>query len=178
MIRWILGLILGLMVWVEPAGAAGVSDLQKAAAAGGAKAQYELGVRYEYGQDVDQDYTKAAEWTRKSADQGYADAQYNMGLMYEYGQGVSGSLTEAGKWYDKAAAQGMEGAIQAKGMLKRKLNPPARPRSAKTAAPEPSAGEGASSKDGRPSPFGSRGMSNRDKMRERARQADRPRPGG
>ncbi len=48
---------------------------------GYAKTQIYLGIKYNEGQGVRQDYVKAAE-------QGIADAQLNLGVMYEYGQGV------------------------------------------------------------------------------------------
>jgi len=42
---------------------------------GDAKAQYELGLLYVYGDGIPQDYTKATELFSKAAEQGYADAQ-------------------------------------------------------------------------------------------------------
>lgn len=171
MTRW--GTVLAVLAALVagPAGADEISDLKRAAAAGDAKAQYDLGVKYEYAQGVDKDYGKAAEWTAKSAAQGYADAQYNLGLMYEYGQGVGQSLDEAGKWYGLAAAQGMKGAIQAQGMLARKRNPPPSPT---YAAPKPATAPDDPSATGdprdRPSPFGNRGS---DRMGSR-RGSDRP----
>ena len=42
----------------------------KAAEQGNAKAQYNLGLRYENGQGVAQDYGKAVEWYTKAAEQG------------------------------------------------------------------------------------------------------------
>ncbi|MCD8237521.1 MAG: sel1 repeat family protein, partial [Prevotellaceae bacterium] len=47
----------------------------KAAEQGNAKAQNALGVCYEKGQGVVQDFIKAAEWYAKAAEQGDADAQ-------------------------------------------------------------------------------------------------------
>jgi len=49
---------------------------------GNANAQTELGLMYEYGQDVAQDYTEAVKWYRAAADQGLAAAQYNLAGMY------------------------------------------------------------------------------------------------
>ncbi len=126
MTKWSLSVALAFLVASAPLSAATVSELQKAANAGDAKAQYELGVKYEYGQGVDQNYGKAAEWTRKSAEQGYADGQYNYGLMLEYGQGVGKNLAEADAWYARAAEQGMKGAVQARAMLARRRRVPAR----------------------------------------------------
>ena len=47
-----------------------------------ASAQFERGLRYYCGDGVPVDYSKAAEWYRKSADQGFARAQCNLGFMY------------------------------------------------------------------------------------------------
>ena len=76
------------------------------AEAGGARAQYDLGVMYSNGQGVLQDYAEAARWYRLAADQGYADAQSNLGYIYEYGEGVLQDYAEAVRWYRLAADQG------------------------------------------------------------------------
>ena len=54
-----------------------------AAEQGHAEAQFNLGVMYDIGQGVKQDYFKAVEWYQKAAEQGLAYAQYNLGVMYE-----------------------------------------------------------------------------------------------
>lgn len=41
-----------------------------------AKAQFNLGVMYDEGRYVSQDYKKAYEWYAKAAEQGYTKAQY------------------------------------------------------------------------------------------------------
>jgi len=48
---------------------------RKAAEQGNANAQLNMGLCYETGRGVQQDYAKAAEWYRKAADQGFALAQ-------------------------------------------------------------------------------------------------------
>ena len=83
-----------------------IADVRIRANMGDARAQYNLGLRYDNGQGVSQDYTEAVKWYRKAADQGHARAQYNLGLCYDNGQGVSQDYTEAVKWYRKAADQG------------------------------------------------------------------------
>ena len=100
-------LSLGLVqaVWAD-----NVPDFKKtlqAAEQGYAKAQYNLGVAYEKGKGVRQDYTQAVQWYRKAAEQGYADAQSNLGVMYEEGQGASQDYAQAVQWYRKAAEQGL-----------------------------------------------------------------------
>ena len=85
-------------------------DIRKAAENGDAEAQYNLGLMYNNGDGVQQDYAEALKWYHKAAEQGNADAQYNIGDMYHDGEGVSRDYAEAAKWYHKAAKQGHAGA--------------------------------------------------------------------
>ena len=50
--------------------------------------QYNLGIFYQNGIGVKQDFKQAVKWFRKSADQGYTRSQVNLGLMYNKGVGV------------------------------------------------------------------------------------------
>lgn len=68
--------------------------------------QFNLGVRYYYGDGVPQIYSEAVKWFRKAAEQGNANAQYNLGVCYENGDGVPQNYSEAVKWYKRAAEQG------------------------------------------------------------------------
>jgi curved DNA-binding protein CbpA len=70
---------------------------------GHAKAQFNLGVMYDQGQFVAQDYAQAASWYLKAAEQGNANAQYNLAHKYKAGQGVIQDDTRAAYWYRKAA---------------------------------------------------------------------------
>ena len=83
-----------------------LNALKNTAAQGDATAQYNLGLMYEFGQGVAQDYAEAVSWYRKAANQGDADGQFNLGLMYDLGQGVAQDYAEAVSWYRKAANQG------------------------------------------------------------------------
>ena len=67
---------------------AALSQLRTPANQGYAVAQTTLGVMYENGQGVPQDYAQAVAWYRKAADQGLAVAQVNLGVMYKNGHGV------------------------------------------------------------------------------------------
>jgi len=80
-----------------------IKELQKLAEAGDSNAMRELGLCYENGQGVNQDYNEAAKWYRKSADAGNAWAMGQLAYYYEYGQGVNQDYNEAAKWYRKAA---------------------------------------------------------------------------
>src|SRR5271169_159167 len=67
--------------------------------------QHMLGVMYNHGQGVQQDYVQAAVWFRKAADQGHSGAQNNLGSLYYNGQGVPQDYTPASIWWRKAADQ-------------------------------------------------------------------------
>ena len=71
-----------------------------------AGAQFSLGVMYENGQGVPQNFAAAVPWYRKAADQGHAAGQYNLGFMYSRGDGVRLDYAMAVKWYRMAAEQG------------------------------------------------------------------------
>lgn len=79
----------------------------KAARKGYRVAQFNLGLQYEKGTGVPQNYTEAAKYFRMAADQGMGSAQLRLGVFYEYGRGVEQNYTEAAKWYRKAAEQGL-----------------------------------------------------------------------
>jgi len=83
-----------------------VDDCRVLAEQGDAQAQYNLGVMYDNGKGVPQDYIKAVQWYTKSAEQGFAVSQYNLGVMYDNGKGVPQDYIEAAKWYRESAEQG------------------------------------------------------------------------
>jgi uncharacterized protein len=73
---------------------------------GDAKAQFNLGIMYDKGRGVPQDYATAASWWRKSAKQGFAIAQFKLGGLYYEGRGVPQDHATAVSWYRKSAEQG------------------------------------------------------------------------
>jgi len=73
---------------------------------GDARAQNNLGIMYETGYGVPQDYTEAVKWYQAAANQGHAAAQFNLGTMYEKGRGVPQDDAQAAKWFRLAAEQG------------------------------------------------------------------------
>ena len=87
-------------------GAQNIATLKQQAIHGKAAAQCSLGVMYEFGKGVPQDYAQAATWYRKAAEQGDANAQFNLGVSYALGQGVPQDYAQAAVWYRKAAEQG------------------------------------------------------------------------
>ena len=68
--------------------------------------QFYLGLCYERGFAVSNDYAEALHWYRLSADNGNARAQCNLGLMYEKGLGVAQDFKKAFEWYQKASESG------------------------------------------------------------------------
>jgi uncharacterized protein len=78
------------------------------AEAGGGIAQYTLGVMYDRGQGVPQNYTEAVKWYRLVADQGSTKAQANLGTSYEYGNGVLQDNVMAHMWYNIASANSLD----------------------------------------------------------------------
>ena len=72
---------------------------------GDASAQCNIGVMYEQGRGVAQNYREAMRWFRLAAVQGNSSAQSNLGVMYHKGQGIAQDYGEAMKWYRMAAEQ-------------------------------------------------------------------------
>ena len=79
--------------------------IRSAAEAGDAESQMYMGVFHVNGDQVKQDFAKAAEWYRKAAEQGNARAQYYLGFLYELGIGVERNYKESFNLYRAAAKQ-------------------------------------------------------------------------
>ncbi|MEE9146268.1 MAG: sel1 repeat family protein, partial [Candidatus Tectomicrobia bacterium] len=58
---------------------AALEELEPAAEAGDATAQYYLGVLYDHGEGVIRNYMTATGWYEKAAAQDHRDAQFNLG---------------------------------------------------------------------------------------------------
>ena len=83
--------------------------------------QYNVGLMYERGEGVAQDYKEAIKWYGKDAEQGDRDAQFRLSLMYGKGLGVDQDYIEAYKWCILASEQGNENAIKLKQLLPKEL---------------------------------------------------------
>jgi TPR repeat protein len=70
------------------------------------RAQFYVGLMYDDGRKVPQDYKEALKWYRLAAEQGYADAQMNLGFMYYKGHGVPQDYKEAARLYRLLSKQG------------------------------------------------------------------------
>ena len=81
---------------------------QKSANQGDAEAQFNLGLTYRDGQEVQQDNKMAAKWYQKAAEQGHITAQFSLGLLYQDGKGVRQNKTNAKEWYGRACDGGLQ----------------------------------------------------------------------
>jgi TPR repeat protein len=79
--------------------------MQTAAKEGDPQAQCYLGVCYQNGQGLEQNYQEAVQWFRRAADQNDPVAQCYLGVCYWMGQGVPQEFGEAAKWLREAAEQ-------------------------------------------------------------------------
>jgi len=80
--------------------------LLKVAVGGCSNAQFSVGVVYEWGRGVEQDYVEAALWYRLAAEQGHLHAQCNLGNFYFTGRGVEKDNDQALYWFQRSAEQG------------------------------------------------------------------------
>lgn len=79
--------------------------LIKAANGGHPEAQYNYGIFYQQGIEVQKDDRLANEWFLKSAEQGWKDAQFKIAYSYGTGRGVPQDDQKAFYWSLKCAAQ-------------------------------------------------------------------------
>jgi len=80
---------------------------------GDISAQYNLGIMYEKGQGVKQNYVIAAQFYEKAANQGDVSAQSKLGFMYVKGQGVKQNYIKAKELFKKACDGGNEWSCKA-----------------------------------------------------------------
>ena|SRR5438067_13264412 len=73
---------------------------------GYAPAQVSLGVLYQKGRGVTQNFGEAMNYYRAAAAQGNANAMYDIGTLFENGQGVETNVVEAARWYLRSAERG------------------------------------------------------------------------
>lgn len=94
-----------------------MTNLVELAESGNAEAQYELSVRYFYGDGVPQDYATAIMWIQKAAAQGLVEAQFDIAGCYERGDIVEQNYYTAFEWYKKAAHNGDSEAMAQLGLF-------------------------------------------------------------
>lgn len=80
--------------------------LNKAAALGDGRAQYQLAMAYLSGEGAPKNDVQAIAWLKQAAKQGVVAAQYNLGILHQYGSlGFSDALI-AERYYQMAADKG------------------------------------------------------------------------
>jgi uncharacterized protein len=79
--------------------------IKQAAEKGNAEAQYNYGVSYQQGIEVQQNDSIANTWFLKAAKQGWKDAQFKVAYSYATGRGVPQNDKQAFFWCVKCAAQ-------------------------------------------------------------------------
>lgn len=85
-------------------------------------AQFNLGVKYDFGQGVEKDPAHAVRWYRLAAAQGHGGAQFNLGGMYFEGLGVKRDLIRATMWFTLSAEAGVGGAAKNRAILARAMS--------------------------------------------------------
>ena len=80
---------------------------------GSGEAQTYVGIAYEKGTWVEQDYATAARYYQKAADKGFYNASYRLGMLYLNGNGV---VQDYNKAINLLVAGGPEGCAEAAGM--------------------------------------------------------------
>ena len=86
-----------------------VAELEPAAEAGDAEAQFYMGTLRAHGAGLPRDYGASLEWYRRAAEQGHAGAQFAIGLLYHDGAGggaIPRDPAEAAIWLTRAAEGG------------------------------------------------------------------------
>jgi len=79
--------------------------IQKAASP---RLEFDLGLQFEVGECVPQDYSEAAYWYQKAAVGNYLEARNALARMYEKGLGVPKDATQSAYWDREAVAPGVQ----------------------------------------------------------------------
>ena len=78
----------GVQLFIPDNNRANLEDLKAKASHGDTVAECTIGVMYQQGHGVPQDYVQAAKWFQRAAKHGQGDAQFCLGELYQHGQGV------------------------------------------------------------------------------------------
>ena len=89
-------------------------EIKEMAEQGNVNAQVAIGLMYETGEGVVQDYKQAFKWCMKAAEQGIHLAQYSLGSMHGNGIGVVQDYVRGYMWFNLAAANGYEDGWEAR----------------------------------------------------------------
>jgi len=106
--KFLSGLVAGLCCFSSICfGQDNIKALRQIAEHGDAEAQYLLGVCYDRGGGVPQDYNEAVRWYRLAAEQGFVPACCSIGVCYARGEGVAKNYRVAAEWLHIAAEKGV-----------------------------------------------------------------------
>ena len=94
-----------------------VSHWQRLAEEGDGEAALQLGLIYDTGKDVPQDFEKAIHWYRQAADAGSAVAAFDLAALYDAGRTGTRDAAEALRWYRVAADRGFGRAAYVLGVM-------------------------------------------------------------
>jgi TPR repeat protein len=108
--------VLGLAI-ADEHGASEISKLQTLAEQGDTTAQVHLGMRYQQGRGLPQDFKLAYYWYSKAANKGHDVAQRNLGLMYYQARGISQDFQQARYWFNRSAELGNSDAQRYLGIM-------------------------------------------------------------
>lgn len=89
--------------WPHSLAGCSLKKLRKLAHDGDPAAENALGNRYLHGQDVKQNWRKAALWYHKAARAGNASAAFNLAFAYNFGEGVPQNTHKAVYWWQQSA---------------------------------------------------------------------------
>jgi uncharacterized protein len=81
-------------------------EAKKGAENGDAESQLTVGIMYDLGQGVPQNFAEALKWYARAANQGNAIARNDLGVMYLEGKGTTQNVVEAARWITLSANQG------------------------------------------------------------------------
>lgn len=98
-------------------------EFQVLAMQGHVDAQNNLGVLYNTGKGIPQNYAEAAHWYLLAAERGHPDAQTNIAVLYAEGAGVPQDWLHAYAWFNLAAAQGIDVARTNRDLIAERLSP-------------------------------------------------------
>lgn len=85
-----------------------IEELELIALNGDRELQYQIGLLYQFGEDVKRDYDKAFKYFKMAAENGNPDAQCELGRIYCTGEGVEQDYKEGFKWFKLASNQNNE----------------------------------------------------------------------
>jgi uncharacterized protein len=87
---------------------------------GDALSQLLLGLMYDEGKGVKQDFIEAIKWYRRFAELGNASAQNNLGVMYAQGQGVLKNYVLAHMWFSLSISNGSKNGFISREIVEKK----------------------------------------------------------